>query len=33
MTAHADLMKEMMNKPKEEGERWMTEAKAKFEAA
>ncbi len=33
MTAHADLMKEMMGKPKEEGEKWMAEAKAKFDAA
>lgn len=33
MTAHADMMKEMMSKPKEEGEKWMTEARAKFEAA
>ncbi len=33
MTVHADLMKEMMNHPKEEGEKWMAEAKAKFETA
>ena len=33
MIVHADLMKEMMGKPKEEGEKWMAEAKAKFDAA
>lgn len=32
-TAHADVMKEMMNKPKEDGDKWMADAKAKFEAA
>ena len=32
-TFHADLMEEMMNKPKEEGDKWMAEAKAKFDAA
>lgn len=32
-TVHADLMKEMMGRPKEEGEKWMAEAKAKFDAA
>lgn len=30
---HADLMKAMAGKPKEEGEKWMAEAKAKFDAA
>jgi len=30
---HADLMKTMEGKPKEEGEKWMAEAKAKFDAA
>ena len=30
---HADLMKAMEEKPKEEGEKWMVEAKKKFEAA
>ena len=29
---HADVMKEMEGKPKEEGEKWMAEAKARFEA-
>ncbi len=32
-TAHADMMEEMMAKPKEEGEKWMSDAKAKFDAA
>lgn len=32
-TAHADLVKEMMSQPKEEGEKWMAEARAKFESA
>ena len=32
-TDHADVMKEMMLKPKEEGDKWMADAKAKFEAA
>ena len=31
-TAHADVMKEKMNAPKEEGDKWMADAKAKFEA-
>ena len=31
-TVHADLMKEMANKPKEEGLKWMAQAKAKFDA-
>ena len=30
---HGDLMKEMEGRPKEEGMKWMAEAKAKFEAA
>lgn len=30
---HADLMKAMEGKPKEEGEKWMAEAKARFDAA
>lgn len=30
---HATLMKEMESRPKEEGEKWMAEAKARFEAA
>ena len=30
---HADVMKEMENKPKEEGMKWMAEAKKKFDAA
>jgi len=29
---HADVMKGMEGKPKEEGERWMADAKAKFNA-
>ncbi len=33
MTEHANVMKEMMTKPKEEGVKWMEEAKNKFEAA
>ena len=33
MAEHADLMKEMEGKPKEEGEKWMAEAKRRFEAA
>ncbi len=32
-SAHADLMKAMEGKPKEEGEKWMAQAKAKFDAA
>lgn len=34
-TTHGEWMKEMMNKPhsEEEREKWMAEAKAKFEAA
>ncbi|KKU28799.1 MAG: hypothetical protein UX42_C0007G0014 [Microgenomates group bacterium GW2011_GWC1_46_20] len=32
-TAHADLMKAMEGKPKEEGEKWMAETKAKFDVA
>ena len=32
MTAHADIMKNMMEKPKEDGEKWMADAKEKFEA-
>ncbi len=31
--AHADMMKEMEGKPKEEGEKWMAEAKKRFEEA
>ena len=30
---HADEMKAMERKPKEEGEKWMAEAKKKFDAA
>ncbi len=30
---HANVMKEMAGKPKEEGEKWMAEAKKRFEAA
>ena len=30
---HSDHMKEMEGRPKEEGEKWMAEAKARFEAA
>lgn len=30
---HADVMKEMAGKPKEEGEKWMAEARKRFEAA
>ncbi len=30
---HADVMKAMEGKPKEEGEKWMAEAKKRFEAA
>ena len=30
---HADIMREMAGKPKEEGEKWMAEAKKRFEAA
>ena len=33
MADHADLMKANMSKPKEEGEKWMAEAKARFDAA
>jgi len=33
MADHADVMKEMERKPKEEGEKWMAEAKIRFEAA
>ena len=32
MTTHADIMKNMMEKPKEDGEKWMADAKEKFEA-
>jgi len=32
-TEHVDLMKAMEGKPREEGEKWMAEAKAKFDAA
>ena len=32
VTDHADVMKEMEGKPKEEGEKWMAEAKTRFEA-
>jgi hypothetical protein len=30
---HADIMKQMEGKPKEEGEKWMAEAKKRFDAA
>lgn len=30
---HADVMKAMAGKPKEEGEKWMAEAKKRFDAA
>ena len=30
---HADAMKAMEGRPKEEGEKWMAEAKKKFDAA
>ena len=30
---HPDAMKAMEGKPKEEGEKWMAEAKKKFDAA
>ncbi len=30
---HADAMKAMEGRPKEEGEKWMVEAKKKFDAA
>ncbi|PCI25444.1 hypothetical protein COB57_01855 [Candidatus Peregrinibacteria bacterium] len=30
---HADVMKAMANKSKEDGEKWMAEAKRKFEEA
>lgn len=33
MTAHADIMKDMMTKPKEDGDKWVAEAKARFDAA
>ena len=33
MTTHADIMKAMGDKPKEEGEKWMAEAKKRFESA
>ena len=29
---HADVMAEMADKPKSEGEKWMAEARARFEA-
>jgi hypothetical protein len=29
---HADLLKEMMTRPREEGEKWVSDAKARFEA-
>ncbi len=32
MSDHADLMAQMKDKPKEEGEKWMADAKAKFDA-
>ena len=31
-TAHADVMAAMAGKPKEEGMKWMEEARAKFDA-
>lgn len=31
--SHADLMQVMAGRPKEDGEKWMAEAKAKFDAA
>lgn len=31
-TAHADVMAAMADKPKEEGMKWMEEARAKFNA-
>ena len=33
LVAHTDVMAEMAGKPKEEGEKWMAEAKKRFEAA
>jgi len=33
MAEHADVMKAMAGKPKEEGEKWMAEAKRQFDAA
>ena len=30
---HGDVMKQMADKPKEEGEKWMADAKKRFEAA
>ena len=33
MAEHEDLMQEMAGKPKEEGEKWMAEAKKRFDAA
>jgi len=30
---HADIMKQMEGKPKEEGEKWMAEAKKRFDTA
>lgn len=33
MSQHADLMKAMQSRPKEEGQQWMADAKAKFDAA
>lgn len=30
---HADLMKAMEGQPKEEGEKWMADARARFDAA
>jgi hypothetical protein len=30
---HADLMKAMQGQPKEEGEKWMADAKVRFDAA
>ena len=30
--AHADVMKEMEGRPREEGEQWMADARAKFES-
>ena len=33
MAEHADVMKAMEGKPKEEGMKWMEEAKKRFDAA
>lgn len=32
MAEHTDFMQQNRNKPKEEGERWMADMRAKFEA-